>query len=137
MNDLIAFVEKNKRTVILVLAVLMFLFFAIFPVCDVYGKAKINGLKLIFNGKGIGFSRVIAILMLLVPVVIALGQLNVKVIAEKCLDAVCFIAAVVLFLIFALLLPDGVSVASGAYLYLFASVVGVAVTYLPKFVAKK
>lgn len=137
MNELIAFIEKNKRTVILALAVLMFLFFAFFPVCDVLGKAKLNGFKLIFNGKGIGFSRVIAILMLLAPIVIALGQLNVKVIAEKSLDAVCFIAGVVLFLVFALILPEGVSVAAGAYLYLFASVIGVAATYLPKFITKK
>lgn len=137
MDQLITFVEKNKRNVLLAIAVLMFVFFAFFPVCDVLGKAKINGIKVIFDGKGLGFCRVVSIFMLLAPIVVALGQLNVKAVAEKALDAVCFIAAVVLFLLFAIVLPDGVSVAVGAYLYLFASVIGVAVTYLPRYMAKK
>ncbi len=137
MNELIAFVEKNKRTVLIALAVLMFLFFAFFPVCDVLGKAKMNGFQVIFKGKGIGFARVISILMLLVPVFIALLQLNILTAAQKNIDVICFSAAVVLFLIFALVLPQGIAIASGAYLYLFASVIGIAVTYLPKLAAKQ
>lgn len=55
MDELIKTVRQNKTSIVIALAILMFVAFGFCPAIDVAGKAKINGLKVLFEGSGLGF----------------------------------------------------------------------------------
>lgn len=134
MNELIAIIEKNKKAILVICAALMFVLFAFCPVCNILGKDKINGLKMVFDADGIGFARVVGFFMLLVPVIIIISEfveLKMPENLKSKLGLYCFLAALLLFILFAILLPKGIYVAIGAYLYMIFGVIGILATYLP------
>ena len=52
MDELIKTVRQNKTSIVIALAILMFVAFGFCPAIDVAGKAKINGLKVLLEEIG-------------------------------------------------------------------------------------
>lgn len=135
MNEFVSFASKNKSGLNLGLAILMFVFFAFCPVCDILGKAAINGLKLVSDGKGLGFSRFLGFLLLLLPLLHIVAQVvDIKAIRphKETMMTFCPLVCLVLGLLLAVSLPTGVALAWGAYLYLLVAIVTAVVNYLIK-----
>ena len=79
MDELIKTVRQNKTSIVIALAILMFVAFGFCPAIDVAGKAKINGLKVLFEGSGLGFSRFLSVLIFLAPMFVVLNKsVNLK-----------------------------------------------------------
>lgn len=100
------------------------------PAIDVAGKAKINGLKVLFEGSGLGFSRFLSVLIFLAPMFVVLNnsvnlKLTGKLSEHFCM--LCFVAGVVLCLLFAIALPSGISLSWGSWLYMLISLLGIGV----------
>lgn len=135
MNDLISYIEKNRRMLLGALAVAMLVVFALCPAADVVGKTKVSGFELVFKAKNIGFSRIVAIFMFLVPLLIILvdmfGIASLKKLKGN-QTGICFIAGFVLALLLALTMPSGVSLAWGSWIYILLSLAGAAVSYIDK-----
>lgn len=130
MNDLIKTIEKNKSLVIFVLAVLMFSFFAISAV-DIAGKAQAGGFTVVFDGKGLGFSRILSIIILVIPVLIVLNRfvdLKLSGKLKEDFNFVCFAIGLVCCIFMAIILPELISLAWGGWLYIILATAGVAVT---------
>lgn len=130
MNDIIKTTEKNKNLIIIVLAVLMFLFFAISAV-DVAGKAQAGGFKVLFDGTGLGFSRFLSAVVIIIPVLIVAGNfvnLNLSGLLKENFNAICFIAGLISCLLMALILPTHISLAWGGWLYILLAAAGIAVS---------
>lgn len=137
MNDFSNSVQKNKQVINFVLALLMFVFFAFCPVCDILGKAAVNGFGVLFDGRGLGFARFMSALLLILPIVfIILEFVDIKMSDQikKNTGLICFALAILFFILFAVSLPKGTSTAWGAYLYFVLSIIGLFVSYLPKIV---
>lgn len=135
MDEFIKTIQKNKRVVFIVLSVLMIVFFAFCPVCEILGKARPSGLELVFKGKGMGVSRWLALVMIVSPIVILIKQfatLPLKKNLQENLEQICFLVSVCLFILFAIVLGSGISLAFGSYLYLLFALAGVVVCYMPK-----
>lgn len=120
MDELIKTVRQNKATIVIALAILMFVAFGFCPAIDVAGKAKINGLKVLFEGSGLGFSRFLSVLIFLAPMFVVLNnsvnlKLTGKLSEHFCM--LCFVAGVVLCLLFAIALPSGISLLGQLALY--------------------
>lgn len=116
MDEFVMTIKKHKETIVIALAILMFILFGFCPAIDIIGKAKIGGLKLLFEGSGLGFARFLSIFVLLAPMFVALGRsVDLKLtgkLAEN-FSALCFVAGIVLCLLFALALPSGANLAWG------------------------
>lgn len=120
MDELIKTVRQNKTSIVIALAILMFVAFGFCPAIDVAGKAKINGLKVLFEGSGLGFSRFLSVLIFLAPMFVVLNKsVNLKLTGKLCehFCTLCFVAGVVLCLLFAIALPSGISLLGQLALY--------------------
>lgn len=139
MDDLIKTVEKHRALFVMAIAVLMFVLVGFCPAVDVAGKAQAGGFKVLFEGRGLGFSRFLSALILIVPILVVAGKfVNFKLPAniKENFDTLCFIAGFILCLIFAMALPNGISLAWGGWLYVILAVFGAAVSCLDKIVKK-
>lgn len=120
MDELIKTVRQNKTTIVIALAILMFVAFGFCPAIDVAGKAKINGLKVLFEGSGLGFSRFLSVLIFLAPMFVVFNKsVNLKLTGKlsEHFCTLCFVAGVVLCLLFAIALPSGISLLGQLALY--------------------
>lgn len=120
MDELIKTVRQNKTSIVIALAMLMFVAFGFCPAIDVAGKAKINGLKVLFEGSGLGFSRFLSVLIFLAPMFVVLNKsVNLKLTGKlsEHFCMLCFVAGVVLCLLFAIALPSGLSLLGQLALY--------------------
>lgn len=130
MNDIIKTIEKNKSLIIVAIAALMFVFFACSAV-DVAGKAQAGGFKVLFDGKGLGFSRFLSAVILIVPIVIVAGNIvnfNLSGKLKESFNAICFVVGFAACLLMAIVLPEHISLAWGGWLYVLLSAVGTAVS---------
>ncbi len=133
MNDFMKQLENNWRTIYIVLPVLMFVFFALCPAFDLLGKTTANGLKIVFDGKGLGLSRLLTVLLVLVPVCGLLLQfftINALAKFQAKLNLIWTATALALIILLAIALPTGVSFAWGSYLYFLLAAAGVAFEYI-------
>lgn len=120
MDELIKTVRQNKTSIVIALAILMFVAFGFCPAIDVAGKAKINGLKVLFEGSGLGFSRFLSVLIFLAPMFVVFNKsVNLKLTGKlsEHFCMLCFVAGVVLCLLFAIALPSGISLLGQLALY--------------------
>lgn len=120
MDELIKTVRQNKTSIVIALAIVMFVAFGFCPAIDVAGKAKINGLKVLFEGSGLGFSRFLSVLIFLAPMFVVLNNsVNLKLTGKlsEHFCTLCFMAGVVLCLLFAIALPSGISLLGQLALY--------------------
>ena len=127
MDELIKTVRQNKTSIVIALAILMFVAFGFCPAIDVAGKAKINGLKVLFEGSGLGFSRFLSVLIFLAPMFVVLNKsVNLKLTGKlsEHFCMLCFVAGVVLCLLFAIALA---SLSWGSWLYMLISLLGIGV----------
>lgn len=130
MNDIIKTIEKNKGLIIVAIAALMFIFFACSAV-DVAGKAQAGGFKVLFNGKGLGFSRFLSAIILIVPIAIVVGRFvnfNLSGELKEHFNTICFVTGFVACLLMAVVLPQGISLAWGGWLYVLLALAGIAVS---------
>lgn len=130
MNDIIKIIEKNKSLIIVAIAVLMFIFFACSAV-DVAGKAQAGGFKVLFDGKGLGFSRFLSFIIMIVPIVVVAGNIvnfNLSGKLKENFNAICFIAGFFACLLMAVVLPQHISLAWGGWLYVLLAAAGAAVS---------
>ncbi len=135
MNSLVKFTKQYKASIIIAIAIIMFILFGFFPAVDVAGKAKICGLKILFEGDGLGFSRFLSALILLAPMLVVLdGSTNLKLTGKMSrIPAFFFFGiSIVLCLIFAHVLPSGLKLAWASWLYMLAGVIGMAVCNIEK-----
>ena len=65
MDSLVKFTKQYKASLIIAIAIIMFILFGFCSAVDVAGKAKVCGLKILFEGDGLGFSRFLSALILL------------------------------------------------------------------------
>lgn len=139
MNDILKTLEKNKRTAFIVLAALMFVFFAFCPAVDIAGKATANGMKVIFDGKGLGFSRFLSVLVALAPLCGLVLQFVKISVTDKIRENVNLIWPALSFILIVLLgiaLPDAIALAWGSYLYLVLAAAGMAFEYFSRNIGK-
>lgn len=139
MNDFITKIQQNKRIVTIVIAALMLVFFTLCSAIDIAGKAQVNGLQLIFKGKGLGFARFVSLLMVLVPIFAIVAQfvdIKLKKELKDNLSGICFAASVALALTLAACLGSGISLAWGSWFYMLTAIAGVLVSYIHKFAGK-
>lgn len=130
MNDIIKTIEKNKGLITVAIAVLMFIFFACSAV-DVAGKAQAGGFKVLFDGKGLGFSRFLSAVILIVPIVVVVGSFvnfNLSGKLKENFNTICFVTGFVACLLMAVVLPEYISLAWGGWLYVLLAVAGIAVS---------
>lgn len=136
MDDLLKQIKQYKEPLVIGLAILMLIFYGFCPVIDILGKAKANGLKVLFEGGGLGFSRFLSLLILLAPLLVVVGKpIGAKLtgMLKDNLCIICFLAGIVLCLLFAVVLPNGVSSAWGCWLYILAGVLGASVCRIEMF----
>ena len=108
MDDLLKQIKQYKEPLVIGLAILMLIFYGFCPVIDILGKAKANGLKVLFEGSGLGFSRFLSLLILLAPLLVVVGKpISTKLtgMLKDNLCIICFLAGSVLCLLF----PDFVT----------------------------
>lgn len=132
MDELTKMIEKNKGLIVVCIAALMLLFFACCSAVDVYGKAQASGFKILFKGDGLGFARFLSALMIIVPILVIVGNyVDLKLTGKlkELFNTVCFGAAFVLCLLLSVVLPDGLSLAWGSWLYLVLAIAGAVVGY--------
>lgn len=130
MNDIIKIIEKNKGLIIVAIAALMFIFFACSAV-DVAGKAQAGGFKVLFDGKGLGFSRFLSFIIMIVPIVVVAGNIvnfNLSGKLKENFNAICFVTGFVACLLMAVVLPERITLAWGGWLYVLFAAVGTAVS---------
>lgn len=134
MNDIIKIIEKNKTLIILAIAALMFISFA-FSAVDVAGKAQAGGFKVLFEGKGLGFSRFLSAVILIIPILIIAGNFvnfNLSGRLKENFNAICFAAGFLSCIIMWMALPNQISLAGGAWIYILLAAAGTAVSSIEK-----
>lgn len=134
MEELTLFINKNKRAIALTVMGLMFLIFTFCPSFDILGKIKANALELVFNDSGAGFVKILAALMMLLPLLYIIVQfVEIKAVEPnkgsllKICPLVCFLLGVLTMIV----LPKGVSFAWGGYVYLILALLLYATNFLP------
>lgn len=135
MDNLVKFTKQYKASLIIAIAIIMFILFGFCSAVDVAGKAKVCGLKILFEGDGLGFSRFLSALILLAPMLVVLDEsTNLKLTAKMSrIPAFFFFGiSIVLCLIFAHVLPSGFKLAWASWLYMLAGVIGIAVCNIEK-----
>ena len=130
MDSLVKFTKQYKASLIIAIAIIMFILFGFCSAVDVAGKAKVCGLKILFEGDGLGFSRFLSVLILLVLD----ESTNLKLTAKMSRIPASFFfgISIVLCLIFAHVLPSGFKLAWASWLYMLAGVIGIAVCNIEK-----
>lgn len=134
MNNLINIIKRNKTLFVLGIALLMFVFFSFCPAIDIVEKAKINGFKLLFQGKGLGFARFMSALVIIAPLVIIVGHFvdfKLKGKVKEYFDALCFAGAFLFAMILLMALGKGFSFAWGGWIYLVLALLGIAISCIP------
>lgn len=134
MNDNIKTIEKYKSLIIVGIAALMFIFFASSAV-DVAGKAQAGGFKVLFNGNGLGFSRFLSGVILVIPVLIVLNTFltfNLSGKIKENFNVICFVVGFISCILMAIALPDYISLAWGSWLYVLLSVAGAAISCIER-----
>ena len=135
MDNLVKFTKQYKASLIIAIAIIMFILFGFCSAVDVAGKAKVCGLKILFEGDGLGFSRFLSALILLAPMLVVLDESpNLKLTAKMSRIPAPFFfgTSLVLCLIFAHVLPSGFKLAWASWLYMLAGVIGIAVCNIEK-----
>lgn len=130
MDDLIKAIRKNERLIFLVLPILMAAIFAFLPIADVFGKSTANGIKIVFDGKGLGFGRFCATLALLLPIaalVLQFVKVNLPAQIETWFNLIWTGASLVSAVLMVIVLPEGISMAWGGYVYCLLAIVGIAI----------
>lgn len=121
MDDLIKTIIKNKRPIMICIAVLMIIFYGLCPALDVLGKDQVNGFKFIAKD-----GNLVSILMIIVPIVIIALNLN-KGKSTDTSNSVCLLIAFILGFVLSVSLPNGVTFAWGSWMYMITIVIGLAV----------
>lgn len=109
---------------------MMFVFFGLCSAVDVAGKAQAGGLKVLFDGEGLGFSRFLSAIIIVIPILIIAGNIvNLKLSGKlkEHFNAICFAAGLICCLLLTIALPQYVSLAWGGWLYILLSITGIAV----------
>ena len=135
MDSLVKFTKQYKASLIIAIAIIMFILFGFCSAVDVAGKAKVCGLKILIEGDGLGFSRFLSALILLAPMLVVLDEsTNLKLTAKMSRIPASFFfgISIVLCLIFAHVLPSGFKLAWASWLYMLAGVIGIAVCNIEK-----
>lgn len=130
MDDLIKAIRKNERLIFLVLPILMAAIFAFLPIADVFGKSTANGIKIVFDGKGLGFGRFCATLALLLPIaalVLQFVKVNLPAQIETWFNLIWTGASLVSAVLMVIVFPEGISMAWGGYVYCLLAIVGIAI----------
>lgn len=126
MDDFKRFFYQYSQAIFIPLAVILFIFAAFCPIMDIFGKETANGLKIIFEGNGLGFCRFAATMMVLFPIGTAILSIikpnNNGALAPLVGFALCFISAIA----YVMALPDMVTIKWGAGFYMFFSFIGIA-----------
>lgn len=138
MSDLKTQINTNRRNIIIGLAALMFLFFALINAISVL-IVGFNGFQVVFSSilSGLGVARFFAILLILLPIVIVVDEfINFK---EKLpaqlkeyFGTCMFGLSIVLTIIFAISLPLGTSLGWGGILYILFALAGILVCNINK-----
>lgn len=131
MNDFIRTIEKNKTPIIIAIGCLMIIFFGLCPAIDVAGKAQASGFKMLFNGKGLGISRILSAIILIVPILVVAGNFvnfNLTGKLKENFNTICFVAGFVSCILMAIVLPEYVTLAWGSYLYVLLAAAGTIVS---------
>ena len=124
-------IEKYKNLIVIAIAGMMFVFFGLCSAVDVAGIAQAGGLKVLFDGKGLGFSRFLSALIIIIPILIIAGNfinLNLSGKLKEHFNTICFAAGFTCCLLLAIVLPQHVTLAWGSWLYFLLSITGVAVS---------
>ncbi len=127
MNEIIKTIEKTKSRIIIAISCLMFIFFGLCSAVDVAGKAHAGGLKVLFDGTGLGFARFLSAIILIIPILIIAGNfvnLNLSGKLKEHFNAICFVAGFVCCLFLAIALPGHITLAWGSWLYILLAVAG-------------
>ncbi|OYP66293.1 MULTISPECIES: hypothetical protein [unclassified Prevotella] len=135
MDNLVKFTKQYKASLIIAIAIIMFILFGFCSAVDVAGKTKVCGLKILFEGDGLGFSRFLSALILLAPMLVVLDEsTNLKLTAKMSRIPASFFfgISIVLCLFFAHVLPSGFKLAWASWLYMLAGVIGIAVCNIEK-----
>ena len=138
MSDLKTQINTNRRNVIIGLAALMFLFFALINAISVL-IVGFNGFQVAFSSilSNIGVARFFAILLILIPIVIVVDEFinfkaNLPAKLKENFGTCMFGLGVLLAIIFAISLPTGVSLGWGGILYILFALAGIAVCNINK-----
>lgn len=134
MDELTKAIEQNKKVIFIALAAVMFVCFAFCPAVDVLGKVQFNGFEIVFDGEGIGFARFLSVLLIIAPIVI--GVFNLVEVKLQSANLIGFTAAFALCAILGIKLEEGVSLAWGSWIYLFAALLGIVVCNINVFSKK-
>ncbi len=90
---------------------------------------------MLFNGSGLGFSRFLTAIILIIPILIVAGSfldLNLGGKLKEHFNTICFGAGFVCCLLLAIALPEHVNLAWGSWLYALLSVGGGAVSCIER-----
>ena len=127
MDSLVKFTKQYKASLIIAIAIIMFILFGFCSAVDVAGKAKVCGLKILFEGDGLGFSRFLSALILLAPMLVVLDEsTNLKLTAKMSRIPASFFFGI------SIVLPSGFKLAWASWLYMLAGVIGIAVCNIEK-----
>lgn len=136
MNDLIKTIEKNKTLIIIAIAILMFISFGLCPAVDVVGKVQANGFKVLFDGEGLGFSRFLSFIILIVPILVVTANfinINLSGKLKENFNAICFVVGFIACIIMAIALPEHISLAWGGWICALLAAGGTAVSCIEHF----
>lgn len=135
MDKLIKTIRENEKIVLLILPIMMALIFAFLPIADVFGKTTANGIKIVFDGKGLGFSRLCATLVLLLPIFAVMLQfvkIKLPAVIESRFNFIWAAASLIFVVLMAIAFPQGVSLTWGGYIYCLLAVAGIGIDLMPK-----
>lgn len=135
MDELTKAIRKNEKLLFLGIPIVMAVLFAFFPVADIYGKASAIGIKLVFNGNGLGVSRLFAIVALLLPIIALVVQVATIELPEKLksnFNVIWTVGSLVFIVLMAIAFPRGVTLAWGGYLYCLFAILGIVVNLMQK-----
>lgn len=149
MDETTKTIKINKALVVVCIAALMFLFFALGDAISIaaeYNKAKaldFSGFKLVFKPGSdvteelsLGFTRIIGALMLVIPILVIAGNyVDLKLTGKlkENFNLICFVSAIALCIILCIAIPGETknetplnsSLAFGGWLYLVLAIAGV------------
>lgn len=131
MNDLKAQIEKNRRYILIGLAALMFIFFAL-----ISAAKGVNGFQVAFKGEGFGFARFLVFILILLPLVTIVDEfINFKAKLPAQLKdnfGTCiFGLGLIIAILYAICLPSG-AFGWGTVVYIILALLGVAVCNINK-----
>lgn len=133
MDELKNFVKSNRVLVWCVIGALLFVLAAFCPVVSALGIKTANGFEVLFDGDGMGFSRFVILLMMLIPAcMIVTTALNFAPIPELKgkLPLIHCAVSFVLGLLFIIAIPGLLSAAFGTFLYLLISAAGAVLAFV-------